>query len=476
MKHYLLFIYIILITSTTFAQDIITKKSGEVIKAKIIFSDDLAIKYKLYNDPNGVIYLMLLKDINNILKEDGSTINGTSFNNTTFTKPNSSPPTNTNNLENKNYIENKTENNSSTNTNNSNNNSANSTNNINNQAFDILFKNSGEEIKVIVIEVGSNEITYKKYENLSGPNYKINNEEVMMIKYKNGTNEVLKKKSNINDVNNNSNTANNNSNENNYTKFERNSKKNTNSGTIYNYSISKKVFENHEEEIRIFASMGIKPLRTPQQSIEFNYTDESPSRDQIYNLFDIKKNIYSGSFRLGAAYQLKQNIFFKALLDFYFGRISGVSFDFGTGYSFEFNKFKLRPQVLFSFGYSNINLGDIYQNSIYIDVNNTRFYSTSVATKLRSNQVIFNPQIELAYRISKRIELNMDLGYNVAISKGAPYIYFTGEDKEEKSVSAKESINVSNMQLFINGDYIREQNIKFGYPTAHFGISFCLGN
>lgn len=58
-------------------------------------------------------------------------------------------------------------------------------------AQDVIFKQDGSEIKAEVTEIGSTEIKYKKFENLSGPVYTILKNDVFMIKYKNGTKDVF---------------------------------------------------------------------------------------------------------------------------------------------------------------------------------------------------------------------------------------------------------------------------------------------
>jgi TM2 domain-containing membrane protein YozV len=56
---------------------------------------------------------------------------------------------------------------------------------------DLLILKSGEEIKSKITEIGSSEIKYKKCDNPEGPTYSINKSEVLMIKYPNGTNEIV---------------------------------------------------------------------------------------------------------------------------------------------------------------------------------------------------------------------------------------------------------------------------------------------
>lgn len=61
-------------------------------------------------------------------------------------------------------------------------------------AQDIILKKNGDEIQAKVEEISTAEIRYKKQSNLSGPSYTISATEVYMIKYANGTNELISNK------------------------------------------------------------------------------------------------------------------------------------------------------------------------------------------------------------------------------------------------------------------------------------------
>ncbi len=59
------------------------------------------------------------------------------------------------------------------------------------QAQDVITLKNGNEIQSKILDIGSTEIKYKKFENLEGPSYNILKAEVFMIKYKNGTKDVF---------------------------------------------------------------------------------------------------------------------------------------------------------------------------------------------------------------------------------------------------------------------------------------------
>ena len=58
-------------------------------------------------------------------------------------------------------------------------------------AQDIITKCNGEEIAAKVAEIGDTQIKYRKYENAQGPLYTLPASEVFLIRYEDGTREVV---------------------------------------------------------------------------------------------------------------------------------------------------------------------------------------------------------------------------------------------------------------------------------------------
>ena len=59
-------------------------------------------------------------------------------------------------------------------------------------AQDIITLKSGDEIKAKVQEIGTDNVKYKKYENLTGPVYTLLKTDIFMIKYENGERDIFK--------------------------------------------------------------------------------------------------------------------------------------------------------------------------------------------------------------------------------------------------------------------------------------------
>jgi len=57
-------------------------------------------------------------------------------------------------------------------------------------AQDIITQRDGTDIQAKVTEVGTSQISYKKYSNLNGPTYIIDKKDILMITYENGEREM----------------------------------------------------------------------------------------------------------------------------------------------------------------------------------------------------------------------------------------------------------------------------------------------
>ena len=69
-------------------------------------------------------------------------------------------------------------------------------------AQDIIYKTDGSKEEVKILQVGSREIQYKKFDNLDGPVYIINKENTVMITYENGDYDLFSRPMNGKNVDN----------------------------------------------------------------------------------------------------------------------------------------------------------------------------------------------------------------------------------------------------------------------------------
>ncbi len=58
-------------------------------------------------------------------------------------------------------------------------------------AQDVIVMKNGDELNAVVLEVGTESVKYKKYDNQQGPTYSIDKADVFMIRYENGSKDVF---------------------------------------------------------------------------------------------------------------------------------------------------------------------------------------------------------------------------------------------------------------------------------------------
>jgi TM2 domain-containing membrane protein YozV len=58
-------------------------------------------------------------------------------------------------------------------------------------AQDIIILKNGNDIQAIVLEVGTDDVKYKKFDNQNGPNYTLKKSDIFMIRYENGSKDVF---------------------------------------------------------------------------------------------------------------------------------------------------------------------------------------------------------------------------------------------------------------------------------------------
>ena len=58
-------------------------------------------------------------------------------------------------------------------------------------AQDIIYRNNGDDIEVVVVIVGTDYVHYKRFDNQNGPTYRMRTSEISMIRYEDGSRDVF---------------------------------------------------------------------------------------------------------------------------------------------------------------------------------------------------------------------------------------------------------------------------------------------
>jgi len=221
--------------------------------------------------------------------------------------------------------------------------------------------------------------------------------------------------------------------------------------------------------------MGFDPAKTGAGTLDFYYVDESPSQDNLSSRVEMPEKkmgfVIGGNFD----YKTESNVLLRFGIKGLVGKVSGFEVDFGGGYeAFNNEKFNISPMLILTYGSAGVKLGDIYQNDVYIEVNHTQFYSESVAVRLKRKHFLATPKIAFGIPISDNMEIFSEIGYQLPLSISSSYLEFQGEDENNETKTAKESINANNVYLALNNKQIKSNYIGVNGLSINFGLKIKL--
>lgn len=221
--------------------------------------------------------------------------------------------------------------------------------------------------------------------------------------------------------------------------------------------------------IRLVGGIAFRPVAMNATNVYFRYVDESPSQDNIRSTFSVAQKTSAFCVRFGGELNWDEKYFGSAGAELALDNTQTFAIHLGVGRIFPKKYFTLRPEIAIEFGSRGIGLGSIYNNAVYIQVNEQEFYSKTVSVSLEKSFFAVRPMIGIYKPLpfgSGDFAVSAQLGYNLAVNVGGMYLSFAGTDKEEKSASATESINANNVYLGLNSGVVDKSFIK------HSGIYF----
>lgn len=199
-----------------------------------------------------------------------------------------------------------------------------------------------------------------------------------------------------------------------------------------------------------------------------------PSRDNLQSRIDVEAQSFSTTLAAALEYHSPDKLSIKGGFSGAIGQVRGSFLDLGMGYDILQSKdIALRLGGVMSFGSARIGLGDIQNNSVYIQVNNAKFYSDQVSVDLSPRISLFRPEFTFVSQ-KGRTHFMASLGYQLPMSKKKAVLLFDGKDEADKQASASESINADNVYLELDGARIRESFIDHSGPVVNIGLIFTL--
>ena len=215
---------------------------------------------------------------------------------------------------------------------------------------------------------------------------------------------------------------------------------------------------------------GVKLIKPDDRTVTLWYVDESPSMDNLYVSGTQDGNMsYLINFRIQEkGLDKKFKIFGEG--QGYFGVINGLALNIGYLYcSNSESNFRVQPELAGLFGYSTTGMGEIENNDVYIQVNDTKFQDyTNVNVALRNVYVGIKPTLSFVAKISTNQEIGLGVSYQLSYKFGKVVFTGTGEDGNEAKDS--ESLNEDNVNFTVDGE--KTDKIPFNPDGLEFKLFY----
>lgn len=237
------------------------------------------------------------------------------------------------------------------------------------------------------------------------------------------------------------------------------------------------IFSQEPNVITTF-EFGSKPLKINELDVTLSYIDESPSPDYFATDFTLEPSSSVNYFSIGFMQDnFKEKFLMGLKADLFFKQMFGFNLDLSGGYLINANdNFKFGPKVdVTLFGIANKNIGELQNNTGYIQVNDTKFYDNEVKVSFQNVWFGLKPSFFAMFSPTKAFNVFANVGYSLNAS--LVNIGFSGEGiTENENTSATENLDADNLTFTINhplGLEDPKKEAKFGFNGVNF--SFGIG-
>ena len=237
------------------------------------------------------------------------------------------------------------------------------------------------------------------------------------------------------------------------------------------------IFSQEPNVITTF-EFGSKPLKINELDVTLSYIDESPSPDYFATDFTLEPSSSVNYFSIGFMQDnFKEKFLMGLKADLFFKQMFGFNLDLSGGYLINANdNFKFGPKVdVTLFGIANKNIGELQNNTGYIQVNDTKFYDNEVKVSFQNVWFGLKPSFFAMFSPTKAFNVFANVGYSLNAS--LVNIGFSGEGfNENENTSATENLDADNLTFTINhplGLEDPKKEAKFGFNGVNF--SFGIG-
>ena len=221
----------------------------------------------------------------------------------------------------------------------------------------------------------------------------------------------------------------------------------------------------------VFVGIGPRILDATPGVINTYYVDSSPAQDDISSLTEVAESYTNLGFQIGYKFGKYNGLSHNILVDLSLGEHSGGLVTYSLGYNFVLkqgeNPSLLRASLFTGFGNYGFDVGQLENNTGFIEINDIQFTDAELDVDLNSQFFVYGPQIDFSYAINDKFDIFFSANYDIASDNSRPTIDFTSETGSSTSIDLEEG--QLNPSITFEGEEIES------LPYEASGLRFTLG-
>ncbi len=228
------------------------------------------------------------------------------------------------------------------------------------------------------------------------------------------------------------------------------------------------------EKYRAF-SLGFGPrfLSTDSGDIILNFIDDSPAPDAISTTTTLEGSSNSIGVQIGFNFGKYNGISHSIKADISISNnllgIVTYSLGYSKAASIGTKTLLIRPALAVGFANAGFDLGDLNNDTGFIQFGNNIFAGDKLKATLRSQTFVFGPEIDGLYMISNRIGIYASLAYDFSTDNDNPSLEFTDSDG---TIFGTYDIDGDNPDIIYNDEKLTTLPYTVGGMRASIGIYY----
>lgn len=224
-------------------------------------------------------------------------------------------------------------------------------------------------------------------------------------------------------------------------------------------------------------TIGIGPrfVNTSEGILVTSFIDNSPAPDNLMSVTEIEDGYTNLGFSLGYKFGSYNGLAHDIDVDITFGNAGdGGMVTYGLGWNFPTmiggKDLLIRPSLFAGFGNFGFDVGDLENNTGFIQIGETIYSEPALDVSLKSSVLIYGPAIDLVYKVADRVDVFISAHYDIGSDNRDTNVIFTSQ--VDNSNSSTLSLNDENPSVLYNEEELKSLPYEISGIRLQIGASY----